>query len=71
MATKKEKIITIKDYIILAGVTPPSISYRIKNKRNLPGISRYFYDAESLCYKLVRDESIKEETIKDYFRVSK
>lgn len=56
----------IKEYCDLANVTKSAISYRIKNKKPLPGIKNYV--KKDKIFILTRDTRISTESIINSFR---
>lgn len=62
------KKITVIEYADIAEVTTAAISYRVTRNKNLPGIKSYTYNEATRQYELIRDERIKPEEIKNYFR---
>jgi hypothetical protein len=60
---------TIKQYTDIAGVSAPTVSYRMKNRLVLPGIKDY--RKVNRVYVLVRDETISDDQIRLFFRTTK
>lgn len=65
----RHNVITVQEYAALAEISTPAISYRIANKRILPGIKNYHYDKTERRYYLERD-NMPSEIIKLHFRNS-
>jgi hypothetical protein len=57
---------SVKEYAGIAGVSASAISYRVNNRLVLPGIKKY--SKVDRVYLLERDNSIRDEDIKLFYR---
>lgn len=62
------RIISVAEYCEIAKVKRPTVSYRIKNNKPLPGIISFSYDKEKRRYDLVADDAILTMDISRQFR---
>lgn len=64
----ENKPMTIDEYVIIAKVSKPAISYRINAGKILPGIDKYEYDTSKRIYNLYPSKNIDTLNISELFR---